>query len=133
MTVSSQAIKLKFPEFTDVDDAAVQFAVEEAAFFVGAVSIPKGGDLAQMYLAAHLIAMGRLSAGTDGLAISSETIGRISIGYRTSGAQAGAIGDLQTTTYGKRYLQILMMNQKSFHVIRTRDQDLQHLRGFLRD
>jgi Protein of unknown function (DUF4054) len=107
--------KQRFPEFADLSDPVIEFALEEAGLFMlnwrGV-----GANLAKMYLAAHLTAVSRVVADTDGRDIISETIGRLSTTYRAAGAQF-SFGDLETTAYGKRYMQIRSIGQRMFESI----------------
>jgi Protein of unknown function (DUF4054) len=107
--------KQRFPEFSDVADASVEFALEEAALFLGTWS-GTGRSLAWLYLAAHMVAVSRVTGDTDGRDVISETIGRLSTTYRAAGAQF-SFGDLETTAYGKRYMQIRSIGTKMFESI----------------
>lgn len=107
--------KQRFPEFSDLGDAAVEFALEEAGLFMGTWT-GVGVNIAWMYLAAHITAVSRVTADTDGRDVISETIGRLSTTYRAAGAQF-SFGDLETTAYGKRYMQIRSIGTKMFESI----------------
>jgi len=103
MTITAQSIKLRFPEFAELDDSVVQFAVDEAAQGVDDSWIETDKALAQSYLAAHFLAVSESSSDVGGRTITSESIGIISASY---GAVSGNTGSstLVETTYGKRYL-----------------------------
>lgn len=117
MTSAPTAIdfKQRFPEFADLGDAAVEFALEEASLFMGTWS-GTGATIGWMYLAAHIVAVSRVTADTDGRDVISETIGRLSTTYRAAGTQF-SFGDLETTAYGKRYMQIRSIGTKMFESI----------------
>jgi len=118
MSATVTSMKLKFPEFQTVDDATVGFALEEALLFLG--SWMNGArDIAHMYLAAHLLAVSKASADSDGREITHETIGRISTTYKSSGVGAGSatIGDLLTTQYGNRYMQLKNLGNPRFKMV----------------
>jgi len=120
MTVSAQVMKIRFPEFLNVQDAGIEFAIEEAALFMSKYTGP-GYDLAQMYLAAHILAVNQNTADSGGRDTISETIGRLSETFR--GPPTGAavtVGDLSTTSYGKRYQQIINLNTPRFAVVHER-------------
>lgn len=110
-TVSS--LKLRFPEFVDVDDAVVEFAIEEAKLEVGD-SWPSGAGVALTYLSAHYVAasVARASSGGDGSngRVKSESIGRLSITYAEDSKAAATVDDKDSTSYGRRYLEILSAN-----------------------
>jgi len=119
MTVipTSTSMKLKFPEFADVADATIEFAIEEAAMaFPEPNDWTSGGDFAIMYYAAHIIAAGQAAAnsfsGGSGGEIASETIGRISISYKTSAASnaEATFDNLASSSYGRRYIEMRGMN-----------------------
>lgn len=107
--------KQRFPEFASLEDPAIEFALEEAKLFMGTWT-GSGANIAWMYLAAHMTAVGRVISDTDGRDIISETIGRLSTTYRAAGGDF-SFGDLETTAYGKRYMQIRSIGQKMFESI----------------
>jgi Protein of unknown function (DUF4054) len=113
--VTAIDFKQRFPEFASLSDTVVEFALEEASLFMMNWQ-GVGANLAKMYLAAHVTAVSRVVADTDGRDIISETIGRLSTTYRAAGA-GFSFGDLETTAYGKRYLQIRSIGQKMFESI----------------
>lgn len=111
-TVSS--IKMRFPEFADVDDAVVEFAIEEARLEVGS-NWTSGYNVAIVYLTAHYVASSvasSMSGGTgDAGPIASESIGRLSISYANqSGNTTATHGDVTTSSYGRRYDELLQRN-----------------------
>lgn len=114
-TVTAIDFKQRFPEFSDLSNTAVEFAIEEASLFISGWT-GKGANLAWMYLTAHVVAVSRVTADTDGRDVISETIGRLSTTYRAAGTQF-SFGDLETTAYGKRYIQIRSIGMKMFESI----------------
>jgi hypothetical protein len=118
--ITAMNVKMRFPEFSDIDDSLVEFAIEEASLFISD-RIRRGAVLAHMYLSAHIIAIGDYASLTEGREIASETFGRIHVKYATaSETRAGAaLGDLSTTSYGRRYQAIIGIGLKQFDVIRT--------------
>ena len=104
LTASGANLKIRFNEFQSSDDAAIEFALEEALLFMSTYSGPARVPM-QMYLAAHILAVNAFAADTGGLSIESESIGRISIRYaqmsKTGASQA--LGDPASTVYGRRY------------------------------
>lgn len=100
-------IKLKFPEFASVADATIEFAIEEAALEVDDTWIPKQATLAVMYLAGHhlMVSVSRSESGS-GQRIKSESMDGMSITYDTDTTIPDS-GDYDTTSYGKRYLELL--------------------------
>lgn len=111
---TAQSMKLRFPEFVDIDDSVIEFALAEALLFVNGWTKPQVIP-ATMYLAAHFLAVDQVSADSDGRDITSETIGRLSTSYRVG--QGVGIADLASTSYGKRYIQLRNLTSPSFQVI----------------
>ena len=103
-------VKTRFPEFADVDDAQVEFAIEEAMLAVGS-NWSSGYNIAALYLTAHYIASAvaasNSSSGASG-EIASESFGRISISYAQSTSASAT--DLTTSSYGERYLELRAKN-----------------------
>ena len=118
-TPTAVSMRLKFPEFVDVPDAQIEFALEEAALGVSTDWYARDVNLAQMYLAAHLIAVGLAASETLGGAdrVQSETIGRMSVTYRAGGGSTATAGDYSSSTYGERYLALVNLNFPSVLII----------------
>jgi hypothetical protein len=98
---SAMTLKLRFPEFEDVDSNIIEFALEEASLVLGTWS-GAARNLCQMYLAAHLVAVTAATADANGREVISESIGRLSTSY-ARGVSAEGVGELNSTMYGKRY------------------------------
>lgn len=113
------SIKLKFPEFQTLDDATVTFALEEAYLVVDQSTSLKARDICAMYLAAHILAVAQATSGSDGREVISETIGRISVTYKggASSKDGPFPGDLQTTAYGARYIQLKNLGNPKFLMV----------------
>jgi len=116
MTVpTALSMKLKFPEFINTSDTAIEFALEEAAITV-TDSWTVNGSIAIMYYAAHLIASGQAAAnsfeGGSGGEIASESIGRLSISYKTNTASnaSATFDDFASSSYGRRYIELRSLN-----------------------
>lgn len=112
---TATSIKLRFPEFADVDDAQIEFAIEEAKLEVSDTNWTVGYNVALVYLTAHYVsaAISRIdSAGAGGeSAIASESIGRLSITYARSNTKVEAVADdKESTSYGRRYLEMVVGN-----------------------
>jgi len=114
---TATSMKLKFPEFADVSDTTIEFAIEEAAMaFPEENCWTSGGDFALMYYAAHIIASGQVAAnsfsGGSGGEIASESIGRLSISYKTNTASnsEATFDNLASSSYGRRYIEMRGMN-----------------------
>ena len=117
MTIpTALSMKLKFPEFADVSDMTIEFAIEEAAMSFTDDNWTTGGDIAIMYSAAHLIASGQAAAnsfeGGSGGEIESESIGRLSISYKSNPAanSSATPDDYSSSSYGRRYIELRGLN-----------------------
>lgn len=108
------SIKTRFPEFSSVSDAAVEFAIEEARLEVGSNWDDSSASVALLYLAAHYVAasVARSSSGGDGGSgqVRSESIGRLSITYATNENSSATAEDKDSTSYGRRFLEIMQAN-----------------------
>jgi hypothetical protein len=106
-------MKLKFPEFEDIEDGTIEFAIEEAALMVQS-NWTSGYNIAIMYAAAHLVSAGQAaSEAMSGEAtgdIASESIGRISIKYNkpsTAVTNSDATpDDFTSSSYGRRFIEL---------------------------
>lgn len=118
MTVSATSMKLVFPEFGDMDNAQVQFAVDEASRGVGPDWFDADRDRAQMYLAAHFLVVARQRAASGtGQKIKSERIGELSVTYADDPQPMASMDDYSTTSYGERYLALLQSNIPAVAII----------------
>ncbi len=117
MTISVSSFKMRFPEFEASDDSAIQFALDEASSFVDDTWITNDAVLAQMYLAAHSIAVSEASADVGGRTIVSESIGIISASYGTAQTSSSDGSALKRTSYGERYLSLLRRNHPPVAII----------------
>lgn len=110
---TATSIKTRFPEFADVSDAVVEFAIEEARLGVRD-NWSVGYNLAIVYLVAHYVASSiaaSASAGSGGEGnIASESIGRLSISYAQSPNDNATHDDTSTTSYGRRYDELVARN-----------------------
>lgn len=112
---TSTSIKFKFSEFSNIDDASVELAIEEACVMCS------GGDwiddanqsLGIIYLTGHLLMVSLQRAqSASGQVVQSERVGELSVTYVTPpqpGATDTAI-DYAMTPYGVRYLGLVRAN-----------------------
>lgn len=116
-TPTALNLKLRFPEFSSVDDATVTFALEEAARGVDDTWLASDINLAWLYLAAHILTVGRMGQdGGTGQRVASKTIGPISITYENPNDLPNDIGDLKATSYGRRYLLMARRNKPAIAI-----------------
>jgi hypothetical protein len=95
----------RFPEFDGQDDA-ITAALAEANRAVDDSWTEGDYQNAYMYFAAHLLALAE-NTGSGGAAISSESLGPISVSYKTSSSASA----LASTSYGAQYARLLRLNQ----------------------
>jgi Protein of unknown function (DUF4054) len=111
----------RFPEFASTTPDIVGFALEEAGLFMTNWTTP-AAPLAQLYLAAHIIACAKIASESSGQAIEAETLGRISVKY--TGLPSGVLlGDVSSTVYGRRYQQLKGIGMKSFKSVRDHSRE----------
>lgn len=111
-------LKARFPEFTAVSDALVNLILNgEAIPRVGEDWYERDRKTATLYLAAHLLAAeGEPDRSTGGASSSTGPIKReragdteIEYAVTTSSADVTA-GDYASSTYGRRFLELLRLN-----------------------
>ena len=112
ITTTAAAMKMKFPEFAGLSDAKVSFAIEEAQLAIGDGStwvLAEAAQLAMMYYAGHVLAVGLMTAESGtGQIVQSESI--TGVGSTTFAAVPANVCDLDKTSYGQRYESILAQN-----------------------
>ena len=101
--------KTRFPEFSNISDATVDINIQDAEIMVTKSKWGKLYDIGVAYLAAHSLALSVKSAnGNSGAVnqVASKSVEGISVSYAV--AQGTVAEDYyQSTTYGKRYLNLL--------------------------
>jgi hypothetical protein len=110
---TATSIKMRFPEFAEIDDSVIEFAIEEARLEVGDNWLEATASIALAYLVAHYVAASRdrvdEAAGSSG-DVASESFGRFSITYAKNSASTASSTDKESSPYGLRYLEILGAN-----------------------
>lgn len=109
-TPTAEAMRLKFPEMAGQADAAFEFALEEARRLVDATWTPADVQLGIMYYGAHIIAVTVMTEGSGTFQVEqSERIGDLSVTYASIGIPRDP-GELETTIYGRRFLDLVKRN-----------------------
>lgn len=108
MASTSATFKVRFPEFADVDDARIQLFLDDAAALMGNRTFCGNYDVAQCYLAAHLLTVAeQQAAGDSGVLapISKQEVDDVVIeqAVKPSGGGGGS-GMFDSTSYGKMFL-----------------------------
>lgn len=109
-TPTAKAMRLKFPEMASQTDASFEFAIEEAKRIVDATWTPGDVQLGIMYYGAHIIAVAVMTEGSGTFQVEqSERIGDLSVTYASIGIPRDP-GELETTIYGRRFLDLARRN-----------------------
>lgn len=115
---TAEDLKVRFPEFAPVSDTLVALILAEAIPMVGPSWIERDRRPAQLYLAAHLLAMegepGRTTTG-NGVAVSGPVkrrkVGDVETEFTGAASSAGGSTPIYAQTlYGQRYLNLLRLN-----------------------
>ncbi len=112
---SATNMKFKFPEFNTLDDATVEFAVEEANVAAGGYGAwidDSNQTLAIMYYAAHLlmVSIQRAQSGGAGIVTSQKTP-ELAVSFAVPPQPSyDKPYDLSTTFYGVRFLGLVSKN-----------------------
>lgn len=119
-------LKARFPEFASVADPTLDLILAEAIGQVGETWIERDRRPAQLYLAAHMLAMegepARSSGATGGGVtgpMKSRTVGDVRTEFAGFSGAGGATTDAgyETTAYGKQFLRLLRLNFPPIAVI----------------
>lgn len=109
-TPTAQQLKTRHPAFVDLDSDYVDAVIADAARLIDSTWFEADYQPAIMYLAAHMMTLEGNNDGDDKGVVVSERIGDASASYAAPGAQS-SVSDYQATSYGRRYLQLLRVNQ----------------------
>lgn len=124
---TAETFKARFPEYAPVSNALVNLILAEAFDAVGSTWLERDRAKAQMYLAAHMLAMegepGRSNTG-NGVGITGPVkrrrVGDVETEFAGAGGASGGTssgsGYLQTT-YGRAYLDLLRKNFPAVAVV----------------
>ncbi|MGK9234530.1 DUF4054 domain-containing protein [Inquilinus limosus] len=114
-------LKARFPGFAAVADAVLQTALDEAALQVGddwasAADIRLG----RLLLAAHILTLDGQGSGAEAAAVAAGGFRRMRSGTleleRSDAADAGP-GALDSTGYGRRFLELMRRNVPAVAVV----------------
>lgn len=99
----------RFPEFCDEDDARISLFLTDAALLMNDPALWVDlYDLGHVYYAAHLLAAASMTESGDfGVLapVAEQTVDDVTIKQAVT-ALAATAEDLESTAYGKRYLEI---------------------------
>lgn len=122
---SADDLQVRFPRFADVADATIEVHLTEARRSVDASWCEDDRALGEMLLAAHTMTLEGLGSGTEA-ELAAEGMGDIrslrsgSLQFTKSEAAMGsAAGEIGSTTYGRRYLELLRSNRGGARVTNT--------------
>lgn len=119
------ALKARFPRFDQVADATIEIYLTDARRNVDASWCEDDRALSEMLLAAHNLTLEGLGSGTES-ELAAEGLGDLkslrsgSLQFTKSDASMdAAAGTYGSTTYGRRYLQLLKSNRGGARVTPT--------------
>ena len=109
MPTTPAGFKVRFPEFDSVADARIQMFIDDTEGFMGTGPGRwcNNYDVAQCYLAAHLLVVGSFQeSGDSGVVapIKKQEVDDVIIEQAVT-ANTPKEGEFGSTSYGKRYLQ----------------------------
>lgn len=112
-------LKARFPAFAAVDDAIVTSALGEASGRVDQSWIESDYQIAQMLYAAHVMTLEGQGDSDDNLfsGLNRVGIGPLSFEAANISQKDVARGDLNTTSYGRRFQELLRRNHVGVVVI----------------
>jgi glucose dehydrogenase len=105
--------KARHVAFVDLTNSYIDAVMLEASRFVDESWLEPDYQPALMFLTAHmLVSEGALGARADtaGL-ITSEKLGDAAVTYGNAVSEMKSVSDYTSTSYGRRYLQLLRVNQ----------------------
>ena len=119
---TTSSIKMRFPEFANVDDAVIEFAIEEARTEFGdGENWTTGASIGLLYLSAHFVSCSLARSASGGVGgdsqIKSESFGRFSVTYADTSNPAATPDDKDSTSYGRRYLELVSGNFSGAQII----------------
>lgn len=128
VTPTVETFKVRFPEFAPVNDALVGMVLNEAIDAVGETWLERDRAIAQMYLAAHKLAMMGEPQRTTGIgvgnspttgAVKRRKVGDVETEFAgvSSGGSGSSYGGFGGTSYGLEYWRLLKMNFPSPMVV----------------
>jgi hypothetical protein len=94
----------RFPEFEDVDDELVQFAIDDATRMVGTNWIEADYKTGILLASAHLTQT--IGGAYDSGGLKAFSLGPISVTY----ADGSSIAELNTTSYGQQFISLRNRN-----------------------
>lgn len=110
---------LRFPAFQGVDTDVAQTALDEAALRVDDTWVSEGNfRLGYMLYAAHVLTMD--GHGTGGEAETIKGVRRFKSGtfeVEQTADAAGANGVLSSTSYGRRFLELVRLNHPAVAIV----------------
>ncbi len=114
MASTPTLFKVRFPEFDSEADARIQLFLDDTIGFMGLSSDGRwcnNYDVAQCYLAAHLLVVGSFQEDGDSGVVSpikKQEVDDVIIEQAVSAVTAKE-GEFGSTSYGKRYLSYRMI------------------------
>jgi hypothetical protein len=107
----------RYPAFTDVDDAVIQYWLTDAERFVDESWTEADYPIAIMAMAAHNLALAGL--GTEAAATAGVPTGTFSVSFTDDAANANKTGALSSNRYGAEFAMLRRRNKGGPRVTAT--------------
>lgn len=110
---TANELQTRYPAFATTADGTIDIAIAEAARFVDESWFEDDYQPAIMALAAHNLTMEGALGGTvqNGGVITSEKLGDASTSYGNAISDSKTVSDWSQTTFGRKFLLLLRVNQ----------------------
>jgi hypothetical protein len=111
MALTPADFKIRYPEFSEVDDSRVQFMLDDAALEVSETRWDTLYEKGSMALAAHLLSISQSnsedddSGGEEGN-LTSKSIGDVSYSFAKATSESSSDDWYLSTSYGAEYLRL---------------------------
>jgi len=115
MAVTPTDIKIRYPEFTSVDDTRIQFFLTDAELELDEGQWGDNYDRGLSALTAHFLALSLMTADGDGTEgnisqVASKSVGDVSVSFGGQGASTGSLQDyFMSTRYGQEYWRLVQL------------------------
>lgn len=109
MSIDVASFKVRFPEFGSVDDARVQFFIDDSVEILNEHYWSCKYDLGLYYHTAHILSLSsKTDSGLSGSSsmVSSKSVDGTSISYSTPSIKGQSDAYYSSTQYGQRYLSL---------------------------
>ena len=113
-------LKLRYPDFSSVDDAVIQYWITDSARGVDESWFETDYQPARLALAAHYMSRNGVGSGSNAqipAGVTAFRTGSMSVSFTDSAAAQQAAGGYSSTKYGQEYLEMLARNKGGPRVV----------------